>query len=103
MSFLIRLMPYWRWIAGALGIAAVVGTGAYIRHLSVEAEIAQRSYEQVVEQLQAVTRELEVERERTKRIQKQVDEAAKEAAEHHDASDSASESTKRLLGRLYDN
>lgn len=101
MRFLLRLLPYWRWIVGVIGIVSVIGAVSYVRHLWIEAEIAQRSYEQAIEQLEAVTGKLEAERQRHEQTRKRLDEAAREAAESDDAHDMAADSTRKLLDRLY--
>lgn len=105
MGFLARLLPYWRWIVGFLGvltlIGSMIGTVMYVKHLWVEAEIMQRSYDQAIQQLEAVTKELEHEQARREQENQRVDKAEKEAAEIDDASDPAAESTRTLLNSLY--
>lgn len=103
MSWLFRILPYWKWILGVIGVAALGGSIMYAWQASVDREIAQRAYEQTRQQLEAVTRELEAEKNRRQEAEALIEKAAEEAAEIEDAQDPAPDSTRHLLNRLYNN
>lgn len=101
MSWLFRILPYWRWIAGALAIVSLVGMGAYTRHAWIEKEIAQRAYQQATQQLEAVTNDLEQERKRQEKDRKRIEKATDEAGDIDDSKAPAPDSVKHLLNELY--
>lgn len=101
MTWLFRLLPYAKWVLGVLGVASMVGSFMYANHARVEKEIAQRAHDQVVEQLESVTRELEQERIRHQEESARIDEAHEEASDIEDSQDPAPESTRHLLNELY--
>lgn len=103
MGFLLRLVPYVRLIGIVAAIVTVISGVLYIRHLWVEAEIAQRSHAQLVQQLDAATEQMEAQREKYAIALQRLKAAEEAANEFEDAEDIAPDSTRELLNSLYNN